>query len=876
MGIRRTRTSGVALCLLAAGLAHRAAAQQGDSRMMVGATSIQGAAAPDPTAQDPGPQDPIGDGRGDAANELRMSCGYFRSQHVGDYTEVPMTGGLFVGWRDVEIRALRGILHLDREAVLEGVDRLRTGDGGLPRRGPGLPPDKRLLTPEILGGRMQSFLAASRAMPPSSIAALQSPANRYPLRLFRNLYVEGGVSVVRGGVEVIRAERLTLSPVDDRAVIENATLRLVSTSRLPTGALRDVTYTVRGERIVKQGRRYVGTDLSVTTSRAGKPHFEVFSGETEIVEAGDQFVIRSRANTLVIGGIPILPLPDTTIRTGEQNQFLVQGASASYSQLEGVSVEVELGSSFNDVGGSVHSWLTGRNPDEFRGDWRTRLGWIEERGYPLGADFTWRGGEVYEGSLEFFHLDDDGLNLREIGNYLDGNPVVDTGRNLVRGKNRIHFTEDTKFDLYGDWASDPAVLSEFYRSDYRNEEIPESGFELRSRDENRYLRIGGRWNLSGHSYDDSRRLTPTFVEAIPFARATVFSEPLFETPWQTPVLLTSATELGQFRTNYDDSFTGPRIDDRTLRVDQRLEIAAPFYGAGLGVRPYVSAQFTHFDHTAVGGSDSRWALEAGVRLGSRLHRTWSWAGVDGEATRLRHVVAPSVTFSNRWHVSGEPADFHQFDATDALDERASVRVGILNILQGMSDGLDGAAIDNALWLDLEQEITPISSRDNNGHHLGLLEYELIVRPDFWWAPVPNLRFLIEGEHDWNEDRANTFNTALRFGPIANLNPFVEFRTDHATSGSILYGATSNILGRWSVTGSSQYDLELDEVSFYGASLVRNDLDWTLYFSVGFDNISEDTTFSMLFEPNLGGLFSRPGPRYLGGRALYGPGEPTDY
>lgn len=812
-----------------------------------------------------------------SGTELQILSGFFELRNLGDYTEIPMTGGTLVTWRDsgslVEIRAQRGLLHADRDQTVLAIDGMRADGAGLPRQGPGAPPSKRVLDEDRLAERLRSFLTSTGRTPPEAMTQPREPGHRVALQLFRNLYVEGGVSVLRDGTEVIRAERLTLSPTDDRAVLEEATLRLVSRRSEQSP---EIVYTVRGARIVKQGRRWLGTDLSVTTSRAGKPHFEVMSGQVEIIEEGDQFTIRSRANDLVIGGITVLPLPDASIRTGEQNQFLIQGASAGYSNQEGYNAEIELGSSFNGIGGAIHQALTGQSPDEFRGDWRARLGWIEQRGYPLGGDLTWRGGDTYDGQFEAFHLDDDGPNLREIQSYFDGDPVADRGRNLVRFSNRIHFSEETKLDLYGNWQSDPAVYSEFYRGEYREDEIPESGFDFRTRDSNRFLRLDGRWNLSDHSYNDARALAPRFVERLPQVRAGAFSEPLFETPWETPVVLTAVSEVGQWRSNFDDTFVGLRPDDRTVRVDQRVEVAAPVHWQGIGVRPFVGARFTHFDNTAAGGSDSRWALEAGVRAGTRLSRTWHWFDEEGDRIGLRHVILPNVSFVNRWHVSGDPADFYQFDATDALDEDTQIRVGALNVLQGMFGPEDERGIGTAAWLDLQQVFTPISERDNNGNHLGLLEYELIIRPDFWWSPVPNLRLLVEGEHDWNAGRANTFNTSLRFGPVGNLQPFIEYRDDWATAGSILYGASTQLFGRWSLTGSSQYDLELDEVANYSASLVRNDLDWTLYFSVGFDNISENTTFNFLFEPRFGNLFARRAPRFLGNRALYGPAEPTDY
>src|SRR6185436_3803928 len=94
--------------------------------------------------------------------------------------------------------------------------------------------------------------------------------------------------------EVARCDRLWISPLDDRMVLEGAELRYLAVDELG----HQQTVTVRGPRLVREGRRYTGRDLSITTCSAGEPHVDLLAGEAEILERDDQFEILARGNWL--------------------------------------------------------------------------------------------------------------------------------------------------------------------------------------------------------------------------------------------------------------------------------------------------------------------------------------------------------------------------------------------------------------------------------------------------------------------------------------------------------------------------------------------------------------------------------------------------
>jgi hypothetical protein len=733
------------------------------------------------------------------------------------------------------------------------------------------------VTETLLRERMSSFLQAAGQ---PEVGASEAPSG-LSFDLFRFLYLEGGVTVVRDGLEVVRAERLFFSPAEDRLTLEDMELRLFST----TEPGRETLITVRGDSIVRRKARWTGRDLSVTTCTAGEPHVEVFAGEVEIIERGNEFEIRSRGNHLAFSGVRVLPLPDISYFTGEQNGIPIQGISGGYSDAQGFEAAVGLGGSMNQVGGALHEFLTGRPAEDFRGDWNLDLAYVEERGFPLNLRLNYRGGDLYFGSSEIFYLNDSGTNIREITNRLDGSLIDNTDRLLIHTENRVFLGAGTDLDLTLFYASDPAVYSEFFGRDYREERLPETSAYLKSAEGNQLFTIKGRWNLDDFSYKDTRAQDQFFVEQLPLATYDWFSEPILDMPWDAPLQLTSSTSLGQLRRNFDS--TVPVIPlalaDSTWRFDQELELASPFWIGDFGFRPFASARYTYYENTPSGTSDDRWAFAAGISAGTRLSRTWSWLNGEGTAQSMRHIIAPRVAFIHRFRVDGIPTDFvHDdgsanllaFDSVDRLDEGALIQLQLMNILESKDSAAEGSGIGRFLWLDLIQNVHPIANRDNNGSLLGLLEYDLVIRPTADWIPIPDLSLLIEGEWDHDRDETRTLNTAVNFGKVIGVNWFAEYRTDSASEGTIGYGAGTDFLGRWELNGGSQYDRELNKSINYAANLVRHDHDWSVFLRVDFDNISGATSISLNFEPNLGGLFRSRRERSLYAGRLYGGGGGT--
>jgi len=709
------------------------------------------------------------------------------------------------------------------------------------------PDARRSITDDVLRARLRAFARAAEKGAGGELQAV--PFN---LGLVQELYVEGNVLVLRNGRDLARASRLMISPIDDRMVLRDATLRVLS----PADTTGPRMMVVRGNKLVRQGRRTTGRNVSVTTCSAGEPHFEVISGELEMIEHDQKIEVRTRDNELAFSGTGVVPLPNASFFTGDQNNIPLRGVTAGYSNRQGFEGTIEFGGSLSGLG-PVNEWLTGRPAYEFSGDWRLDLGWIEARGFPIEGELNYNTDNLYHGYFRGFYLDDQGQNIREIRNNVDGSLITNTNRRLLWSENRIYSSEHSSLDLTLFDASDAAVLSEFFPREYREHEEPETSLVYTHGNENRLLTATVRANATGFSYRDDRALADRFREELPLVTFDWFSEPILELDEDTSVLLTSSGSAGYLRTDFDSTLNLP--DQDTFRVDEEIELSVPFHVGPIGIRPFVAARATYYDSTINGVNDTRWAFSAGAEAATWMAKSWSWLDDGGTRQALRHVITPRIILRDRFYVTGQPADYFQFDEVDAIDAGSLVRVELLQRIQRREGSGEH---EQVVWLDLAQNFFSNGNVDLNADELDLFEYELIVDPQASWLPVPNLRLLLEGEYDWDLGETRTLNTGLRFGKVLGLDWRLAYRTDRTVDGAIAYGAGTTLFERWLLDAGGQYDLQRAQSLNYLARLTRVDHDWRLTAGVAYDSISNNVRFFIDFQPTAGGLFKGRGREYV--------------
>ncbi len=795
---------------------------------------------------------------GKSLDGASLKYGHFEILTRGDQVFALFRGYFRLKWKELKISADQAVLTLDRDEYQEMIAGLQKKMGP-PKRGM-LPPvdQKSFLDAAILRKLQAMGIGATGAK--LEITDAPVPTHRL-LRLAKGIFAAGHVVVEQGGVHIFRARSFTLSLDSDRMSFTDLTIRLPRGKPPMEG---QNPFILRCDQAVEQGRRLVARKAVLTTCVAGKPHFDISSEKLVVFLHKDMTEFQGLGNSLSISGLPALPLPNYHYYSNQETWVPLKGFRAGVTDRWGEFVFPVFGGRWNDLGQAAIR-LIGEGKGRFEGEWRLRTGWSRKRGSPLDGTLTYRYGDLWRGELNAFYLDDQGQDRRAMKRQLDGTPIRPGDRGFIRTKNRIQLNQNLRLDLKAFQASDPAAYVEFRASSLHEEELPETSFDLRYSKHNLLARLTGRENLQDFSYDDASRLTPKFLSERPFGRFELFSQPLVQIGENVPLVLDVSAGTGFFRNRFDDHATNTPVE-QAFRVDAELELSSPFVFGEFAFRPYGIARDTWYSDGPSGRASNRKIFEVGMTISTRFEREF---GVESALFRLhglRHEIIPEVRVFNRFLVDRTPGSYFQFDEIDALDERSALDVGVLQRL--MTTDAKGKPHE-WMWLDLTQRFHPNSHRDNGGDRLGIFAFEWIFRPS------RTLRFLVEGERDWDKGDFKTRNIGMAVEPIQGWSLAGEWRSGLDRDGEGSFTTGVQFWQRWSVNYGTIYDFDQSRFRTSSVSLVRRDHDWSLVFRFDKDQIVGDTRFFIQFLPNFLGIGAN-GPNYIAGDPAFGVRNTTLY
>lgn len=793
-----------------------------------------------------------------------LNYGGIQTKVDGDFTYWLVTDLDFKSG-DMRVRSNRAVLVFDTDEV-PTLDRPRRKNERLPRREAIAPVSQRDILARRLRRRLESRSEALANTAGSSRAEPTVPPGKGRLALLvRALFAQGDVVFEQGGIHNLRCRKLFLSLVSDRGTMEDVEVRLpVGTPYAPEKS----SFVMRCPLLLQQGNRLVARNARLSTCEAGEAHFAMHSDRLTVVLRPEVTEFLGQGNTLEFQGLPGLPLPDYRYYSDQENWIPLKSVSVGVSDDRGEFALATLGGRWNDVGQSIVN-LFGAPAQPFRGEWWLRSGHTRRRGIPVEGGLSYAVPGVFNGNFETFFLRDLANDRRSVQKLLDGTPIDAERRVFVRSSNRIPVDANTRVDIQAFWAGDPAAYSEFRDLVLKSSEQPETIVHVRHAKENRRISAIGRVNIANFAYNELATLTEKFRSERPYVRADLFAQPLFEVVEDMPVVLTASLGGGRLRNQFDRYAANARTE-ASWRADLELDLSLPTSFGFFALQPFFTLRQTYYsDRPGDTGADWRTAFETGALVSTRLARSYDF---DNEALGIRglyHEMRPEVRAFHRFRVDGSPTDYFQFDPIDALDELSAVDFTLLNRLQTRRKSPTGDSYaDDVVFLDLVQRVFPNASRDNGGDHLGLFAWELIVRPGRGALPVPNLRFLFEGERDWNQDDFRTRNIGIAAGPN-ELNAAAEWRSGRDGDGEGSFYVQTQMFGRWTATAGLIYDFRRDDLTSTYLNLQRRDHDWTWVVALSRNENTNDTNFTFRFVPTFGGLLQPYRARYIGGDPAFG-------
>ncbi len=675
----------------------------------------------------------------------------------------------------------------------------------------------------------------------------------------RELYLDGDLEVLDGGLRVARAEAVYLDMVDGH------------------GWLYDADFTLRsGQEVVSLHADWLrhSADGSLAANRAvltscefAEPHFTVRSDTLAIeprVNPDDEeetlYFVQLSDNAIHFEGGLKLPLPQITFGMDEDQQVEADQVSVAGAQ------PLSVGSSARY--GTFVSTSVARDISGFAKRFNRFLKKLLPKGSlglpaPPGLDGVSLGPEptgkldasaAYLGSRG--GLVDLGIDVRAKDAYhfgLDSAVIYDTGRDRglirvpeddredfrwwVRERGRVLLGEDQWIDAVLSKQSDPGVQSEFFESDYIRYEEAETWLNWRRVDGQDYANVTAEARL-----DDWR------TEVIEEPNARFYMGRREVTTWEeTPVYYGSDSTFGRLRRVEGDPFyEGPFVDalgeGTSWRADtrHRVEAPKPLGRWGLIATPYVEGVGSAWSESATDDdTPARGGVLAGLELASTI---WKPFGGDG-----LHELTGSVGL--RTDVVSEETDAtpFRFDAIENSIEGRFVDMKVRSLLR--------APGGRHRW-DLEAVLTHAEGTPELPDGFQPLQ----INTD-WSSRIGDV--LVGIYHDGRYDLENGVSPYARtlFGiePTPEVNFALGHNVGRNTRGERIYDALT-LSARWRVSrkyeveGRQTFSLVGDGTLLTQGTVRRYGHDFVFEFDIGFRE-GEGSSFSVGVEPLL--LFRQP-------------------
>ncbi len=532
-------------------------------------------------------------------------------------------------------------------------------------------------------------------------------------------------------------------------------------------------------------------DVSITTCEGDDPALSIRAREGSVI---DNRIYAKSATVYVADRIPIFYMPYYT-RSLDSHERFFQFLPGYNSRLGAF-----LLTAYNyPVEGVVRG--------------RTHLDYRHRRGVGVGQDFLWRDKEkTYDGIVQGYYLNDDDPLRGSETESREG--VVEEERYRLRLAHVHELSDRDMLNLEANYLSDPYVLKDFFRKEYREAVQPENRLTLTHRDDNYIaaMQINKRLN---DFYENVNRV-PELRLDVP--RQQVYESDVYYESKNTASYLErvypaddASADYDAFRFDTGHTLYYPFRTMGFLNLIPRAGYRGTYYSTTIDrsvttniylVTPTNAPAFTTNQVVTTdtdAGAGFRSIPQLGWEASFKAFRTWDDVLVLGDGDGLRHVAEPYLNHTYWMEPNLLPQELPQFDDVDRLDKRNDVKLGMRNKIQTRWKGSPSDIINLDTYSVLQLE--PEDGEDD-------------FSPLFWDGDFRFHRnYLIENDGSFNfyDSEVESVNTRL----LASLDDETSFTIEHRYRPD-----TQNLLGasailfpqmKWSFEGGLRYDAEDSEL-----------------------------------------------------------------
>ncbi|MDH3981774.1 MAG: hypothetical protein OES84_02610, partial [Kiritimatiellaceae bacterium] len=374
-----------------------------------------------------------------------------------------------------------------------------------------------------------------------------------------------------------------------------------------------------------------------TTCQREHPHFNVRAKEARLI---DQEYLKAKGVTVYVGRVPIFYLP-----------YWRQKLSRSI-------FEFSMGNS-SELG--IYGLVKATVPVTENVDWISDLNLYSRRGVGFGQGVEWEFPHSI-GEFSSFYIKDEDPNAK-YGTDSDIGQLIDDDRYRFKFGG-IHNFDDTHYiNTKLNYLSDPAVLREFLRDEYRSYAQPENyaSWVYGTRYVGTEALASYRLNDFYDNTDRAEYSLDLYRTRIPGTSLYVQSE-------------NSIASLERVHKTYDPSAG----DYDSVRLDSMNSVFLPYRVGFLSFVPRATCRTTYYSKSEEFGEQFRtipgFGMETLFQANKVLSDRERWYGKG-----LRHKIEPYTDII--WEDSSvNPEDLYQFDSVDRLRDEEKIKVGLRNVL----------------------------------------------------------------------------------------------------------------------------------------------------------------------------------------------------
>ncbi len=560
---------------------------------------------------------------------------------------------------------------------------------------------------------------------------------------------------------------------------------------------------------------YTARNALVTADDVANPAIKIRAKRIRLIPGKR---IEATHATLYYGNVPVFYFPYYSRNLGEHASHF--NVTPGYRSLYG---PFALG---------TYTWWYNEQLDGI-----VHLDYRWKRGPGVGPDFDYHLGPWGDGTFRYYYTHDNDPNASGLG--------VPISEDRQRVWWSYQANPATNIYLKGmlRYESDPAIVRDFFESEYRHDPQPNSFFEANKFWQN--------FNLDAYVQPQVNTFLQT-VERLPDIRLTGYRQELGDSPFYYE----SETSAGYYRMAFAENAgpfgSPPGLNYEAGRADTFHQITLPqtFFG-WLNVIPRVGGRATYYSAASGPGATTteeyRGVFNTGAEVSLKASRLWPDVKSDAlDLDGLRHILIPSANYVWVPSPSEPPRELPQFDyelpslrllpidypdynAIDSVDSQNVIRWGLRNKLQTKRDGQVVDVLSSDIYTDWR--IKPRSDQTTFSD----LYSDLTLRPRRWLTLESLIRYNIE-----DRDLRMAYNT-LTFSPnqVWSWGLGYYYLQDQPTNAPLSLGPGNNVFTsvltyrlneNWAFRASHYFDAKTGKLQEQTYTVYRDLRSWTAALS----------------------------------------------